>query len=93
MRGREIFIDRSLTYVQSLLSLAAAVRAVSPFMKRMQKLEQEQYLDDYVAHTQRLGLMENPHDAEKDIRVRVTTPCWLCLHENRICMLGITLIY
>lgn len=40
-------------------------------MKRMVEDEQEQYLDDYVAHTRRLGLMENPHDVEGDIRVRV----------------------
>lgn len=37
----------------------------------MMEEDQEHYLDDYVAHTRKMGLMENPEDNEEEVRVRV----------------------
>lgn len=53
------------------LILADAVKAVNPFMKRMTEEDQEEYLDDYVDHTRKFGLWENPDDAADEIRIRV----------------------
>lgn len=40
-------------------------------MKRMMQEDQEDYLEDYVRHTKKYGLMENPEDNEEDIRIRM----------------------
>lgn len=52
--------------------LTEAVKAVNPFIKRMMEEDQEDYLEDYIRHTRKYGLIENEDEKnEEDVRIRV----------------------